>query len=159
MKKISICKTKFLPFDWTLVDDEDYKWLREWRWHTDNKGYVVRRVRRDGKKYVVYMHREIMKTPEGMVTDHVNGNKVDNRRSNLRVCSDGQNKRNRDKSLGFDAPYKGAYWQKQIKRWYSRIQVNGRSIYLGTFSTPEEASTAYNVAAKKYHGKYMRASI
>lgn len=157
MKKIFISKTKFLPFDFTLVDDEDFEWLREWRWHTDNKGYVVRRVRRNGKKYVVYMHREIMKTPSGMVTDHINGNKIDNTRANLRVCTDNQNKWNRGKSYVAKTPYKGAYWQSQIKRWYSRIQVEGKDIYLGTFDTPEQASEAYAKASLKYHGEYAYA--
>ena len=154
MKKIFIGKTKFLLFDFALVDDEDFDFLNKWRWHTDNKGYVVRRVRVGGKKLVVYMHREIMKTPSGMVTDHINGLRNDNRKDNLRVCTDAENKRNRGKTMNNSSGFKGVYWQKQIGRWYSRIMVDNKDIYLGTFDTPELASKAYIKASKKYHGEF-----
>lgn len=159
MRKISICKTKFLPFDFTLVDDEDFEQLNKWRWHTDNKGYVCRRVRADGKKLVVYMHREIMLTPDNLVTDHINGIVTDNRKHNLRICTDGENKRNRGKTKANPTEYKGAYWQTQIKRWYSRIQLDGKSTYLGTFNTAKEAAQAYNQAAVEYHGKFAKLNI
>lgn len=156
MKKIFVGRSKYLQFDFSLIDNKDYEKINQWRWHSDNKGYVIRRVRRNGRKSVVYMHREIMNTPDGMVTDHINGIKTDNRRVNLRVCLDGQNKRNRGASRANKVGLKGVYWQKQIGRWYSRIQLNGKSIYLGTFPTAEAASKAYDTASKRYHGEYAR---
>lgn len=156
MKRIFIGRSKYLQFDFALVDDDIYDYLNQWRWHGDSKGYVIRRVRKGGKKLVVQMHREVMKTPEGMVTDHIDGNRYDNRRENLRVCTDGENKRNRGRAVNNPTPYKGAYWQKQIGRWYSRIQVDNKSIYLGTFGTPEEAAMAYDRAALRYHGEFAR---
>lgn len=156
MKKIFIGKTKFLPFDFTIVDDHRYEELNQWRWHTDNKGYVVRRVRRNGKKLVVYMHRVVADTPQGMVTDHINGLVTDNREENLRVCTDAENKRNRGRTQQNTSGLKGVYWHKQIGRWYSRIMVDNKDKYLGTFDTPEEAHLAYTKASKKLHGKFAR---
>lgn len=158
MRKIFIGKTKFLPFDFAFVDEDDYEKLNQYRWHTDNKGYVVRRVRKNGKKLVIYMHRIVANTPDGLVTDHINGLVTDNRKENLRVCTDAENKRNRGRSRANKTEFKGAYWQKQIGRWYSRIQLDGKSIYLGTFSTAQEAAQAYNEAAKKYHGEFAYAN-
>lgn len=158
-KRIFVGKSKYLQFEFCIVDDEDFEKLNEWRWHSDNKGYIVRRVRRNGRKSVVYMHREIMQTPESMVTDHINGIRTDNRKSNLRICSDAQNKRNRGPAHNNPTGLKGAYWQEQISRWYSRIQIDGKSIYLGTFDSAELASQAYTKAALEYHKEFAWSNV
>lgn len=152
MKQIKLTQGKF-----ALVDDADFEWLNQWKWYCEPHGktfYAVRRSFIDGKKQTIRMHRLIMNAPDNMLVDHKMGNGLDNRRSELRLCTDTQNKYNRGKSKN-KTGFKGAYWQKQIGRWYSRIRVNGKDKYLGTFSTAEQAAEAYKIAAIKYHGEFV----
>ena len=93
--------------------------------------------------------------PGDQVIDHVNGDGLDNRFDNLRVCDQKDNMRNSKKSRNNAQKYKGV--SKHGNRGYqARIGVNGKQIALGTFSTQEEAAEAYNLAAKEYHGEYAR---
>lgn len=137
------------------VDDEDFERVSAIKWHLTN-GYAVHTqyVRYDGKKEIqrpIYMHRFIMGTPDGMDTDHVNSNKLDNRKQNLRVCTRGQNicnrrfKKNSSYSRGT---------RPSGKKWFARITINRKIIHLGTYETIQEAANAYDEAAKKYHGKF-----
>src|SRR3990167_7351351 len=80
-----------------MVDDEDYKYLSQWGWHLHISKFTnyARRVESNPKgSKNLYMHRVIMQTPKGMVTDHINRNGLDNRRKNLRVCTQAQNMAN-----------------------------------------------------------------
>ena len=86
MKEIPLTRGKF-----ALVDDEDYEWLSQWKWYCSTTGYAVRGC----KNRILYMHREIAKTKPGMLTDHINRNKLDNRKENLRFCSHRENMKNR----------------------------------------------------------------
>lgn len=85
----------------TLVDDEDYDWLNQWKWHAmvlreGNLIYASRAVRgADGKQHPLMMHRFILNPPKGVEVDHMNGNALDNRRSNIRLASRAENLRNR----------------------------------------------------------------
>lgn len=157
MKKIALTRGQF-----ALVDDTDFEWLNQWKWYYQphrQTGYAKRTQRIDGKKTHISMHHLVIgKPPIGLVTDHMDCNGLNNQRHNLRFCTDAENKRNRDKTKQNSSGIKGAYWQKQINRWYSRIQVNGKSIYLGTFDTAQLAGEAYNRAAIIHHGEFSRFS-
>lgn len=143
---------------YTLVDDNLFDYLNQWRWTISSQGYAVRRARlRSGKYRTILMHRLIASAPTGMVVDHINSNKLDNRLNNLRVCSQRENSSNR-KSLNKNNThgYRGVRYdgRQPCRPWIAQIMVNRKNIYLYSHKTKEEAALAYNKAAKKYHGKF-----
>ncbi len=137
-----------------IVDDEDFGWLSRWNWYF-NGSYAIRV---DGKK-TVYMHREILKTPKGKETDHIDGNKINNRRKNLRVANRSQNSLNKAASKGKTSRYKGVCWDTEKGKWLAQIQVSGRPRrrvkFLGRFQKEKDAASAYNKAAIELHGKFV----
>lgn len=143
-----------------LVDIEDYDYLNQFKWYAqkckNNLFYVVRNIKKDGKQIKLCMHREIMKTPKGMHTDHINGNGLDNRRNNLRICNSSKNQRNSGKHKNNTSGYKGVFWHNRGKKWQASIGLNSKLKHLGLYSTKEEAAIAYNEAAKKYFGGFAR---
>lgn len=144
VKAIPISRNKY-----TLVDEEDYDFLTQWKWtgHT----YISRKeVGRDA----IYMHRVVMDCPSHLEVDHKNGCKWDNRKANLRVCTRAENSRNRGKSIVRD--YKGVYWNQRARKWSASIKVDRKLVYLGLHQTKAEAALAYNEAALKYHKKFAR---
>lgn len=152
MKAIKLTQNKM-----AIVDDDDFYSLSQFKWCFQNSprgyGYAVR----INKKRLIIMHRLIMNAKEGMEVDHINGNTLDNRRCNLRVCSPPENKRNRKINKGSYSGYKGVDFKKN--RWRARIQINKKSLFLGCFMTKEEAAEAYNIAALKYHKEFACLNI
>lgn len=112
-----------------LVDDDDYVKVANIRWHISSTGYVVWRGKKDGKKLTIRMHRLITQCPKGKVVDHINHNPLDNRKDNLRICTQGENARNR-KSLS-----KGYWYHKQNKNWVVELE----SKHVGCFPIEDEA--------------------
>ncbi len=147
-----------------IVDEEDYEFLSQWKW-CYHFGYAVRTQYFQGDKKdkrirkFIKMHRFILNTPNGMDTDHINMNKLDNRRKNLRVATRSQNQANKKSQINSSSQYKGVGWHKRKKKWTAQISVNNRLIHLGGFSTEEKAALAYNEAAKKYYGEFGRFNI
>ena len=134
-----------------IVDADDYEWLTQWKW-SFNKGYAKRGGRINYKQYHVLMHRLIAQTPAGVDTDHINRNKLDNRRCNLRACSRTLNCLNRDKQSNNTVGFKGVTFHKSNRKFQAQIG-SGRKGYskkrhLGYFKTPQEAYQAYLVAEK-----------
>ena len=101
-----------------------------------DKTYVMRKE--NGK--TVYLHRFIMGTPKGMVTDHINGNTLDNRRKNLRVCTKSENNRNRAGDRNTSSKYKGVSFHKRSRLWHAYINLNGKRKSLGTHKTEKKAA-------------------
>ncbi len=91
---------------YALVDASDYEWLSQYTWHVCASGYAVRIEKRKR----VYMHRQIMDPPKGKFVDHIDGNRANNCRTNLRTCTLGQNMRNRSKHAGATSRFKGVYF-------------------------------------------------
>ncbi len=142
----------------TLVDDDDYDWLMQWKWiaaysPVNNRYYVHRR---DGKNKTIIMHREILNAPKGFHVDHINLDTLDNRRENLRVATNSQNQYNKPLQKNNTSGYKGVTYFKQFGKWVARIRVNNKSIYLGVFDTPEAAADARKIAAIELHGEFAR---
>lgn len=144
----------------TIVDDEDYEWLSQWKW-TAKKGsgryakvYAYRNQKANGTQTHIALHRLIADCPKGLVVDHINGDTLDNRRSNLRICTQKDNARNSSAPINSPTGFKGAVLRPCGKRWQSRIRVDGRMLHLGMFSTLAEALLAYDAAAIHYFGEF-----
>lgn len=154
MYKISIGGERGVGL-YAMVDDADYLKLSRMSWHLKEGGYPATNVKVGHNKYKqVSMHKMIMGTPQGFDTDHIDGNPLNNQRSNLRVCSHSQNVRNRtQKSKNSKTGYKGVTI-RYGKKILSRITVNGKKIHLGYFKNVIDAAKAYNEAAIKYHGEF-----
>jgi len=164
MKKIKLGGNNGIG-KFALVDDKDFEMLNEHRWHCLNKGYAIRKIRVDGKRTALLMHRLIMNTPEGMDTDHIDGNKLNNQKSNLRICTRSQNQMNRGVGKNNWLGIKGVSHHtrtingKTYTYITAHIGVNGKLIHLGHFPTIELASKARNAAALKYHREFGRANL
>lgn len=153
MKYLALTKGKF-----ALVDDDDYDSLSEYKW-TFCGGYAYRVKKIEGKNKKIWLHRFVNKTPDGMCTDHVNGDRLDCRKQNLRTCTYAENNKNakvrKDNAIG----YRGVHWFPQLGKWRAVIQTDGKRKSIGFFDWPSDAAKAYNIAAKKYHGEFARLNI
>lgn len=141
-----------------LVDDEDYEWLSKIRWYAHkikNNIYVIARI----KKEHSYMHRVVAKTPKGMTTDHIDGNGLNNQKSNLRNCLSSENLMNRGKQANNKSGYKGVWWSTRDKKYCAQIKAKGKKINLGSFDDPLDAAMAYDRAAIEFHGKYAKTNF
>lgn len=145
--------------EYTLVDDEDYDFLVQWKWCYHPNGYAIRIERAKINNKVscktVRMHRVVNNTPKEYLTDHINGNRLDNRKDNLRNCTHSENNMNRKSKHGA-SKYKGVSKDNGYKNWRAQIQKDGKVRHLGTFKCEKEAARTYNKAAKELFGEYAR---
>jgi hypothetical protein len=144
------------------VSAEDFDYINQWKWSYDaHNDCAVRSqfIRRDGKKQIsrtILMHSLIMGTPKGKDTDHINGDRLDNRRHNLRICTHKENQRNMGLSKANKSGYKGVSWDNKYSKWVTRIRTSEKYMHVGYFKDRLSAAKAYNEAAKKYHGEFAR---
>jgi len=159
MKEIQLTKGQF-----AIVDDEDYELVSSLKW------YAYKRVHKSGVNY--YAQHKFTKNkkctfmklhtfllgnqPIGFEIDHINGNSLDNRRCNLRVCTHSQNMMNTRKRNNASSKYKGVQWNKHASKFRSMIMINGNNIFLGYFINEDDAALAYNNAAIKLHGEFAK---
>jgi len=116
-----------------------------------NHIYAMRRGP-DGKG--IYLHRLICGANKGQVVDHINGDTLDNRASNLRICSHAENARNQNRQQRNKSGFKGVSWIHRDQRWMASIRTNGKTTNLGTFMSPQEAAVAYDRAASALFGEF-----
>ncbi len=137
-----------------LVDIEDIPKIFNQAWHRfSNRGKIYVRGWDRNRRKKVLLHRLIMDVDnKNAQVDHINGNTLDNRKINLRICNSTQNIRNRPKHSNNTSGFKGVY--KCESKWKVVIGVDGKRIYLGTFNCKQKAALAYNQAAKKYHKEF-----
>lgn len=136
----------------TVVDDDVYEWASKRKWRLSKHGYVSYR---EGEKRIM-LHRLIAQTPEDYITDHINGNKLDNLRCNLRVVTNKQNVWNNGIRNDNSSGYRGVWYRKERCKWQAEIKANGKKYSLGCYKTPEEAAIVYNKKAKELFGEYAR---
>jgi len=150
----------------TIVDDSDHEFLSRWAWYAmpngSGKFYAVRSARlSDGRlrgepQKLIFMHRILAATPEGLVTDHINGDSLDNRRDNLRAVTHTHNMWNRAARADRRSRFKGVTFDKRRGKWAAVIQVNNSPIFLGRFQSEEAAGAAYARRAALEFGQYNR---
>lgn len=146
MKEIILSKNKGI----TLVDDENYEWLNKYKWYLDDVGYARSTIKSKNKR----IHRLIMNEPKDMEIDHIDGNRLNNQKNNLRIVTRSQNNMNRLKVENCTSKFKGVCWNKRDKIWFAQIKINKKRFYLGNFKIEEEAAGAYNKAAIELFGEY-----
>jgi hypothetical protein len=136
-----------------VVDDHWFDFLNQWKWMATNRVGKHYAARGENKKLIL-MHRVITNAPSGMQVDHINGNGLDNRMENLRVCTGQENIRNQALRKDNTTGYKGVTPHK--KKYRAQIYVNGNKILIGVFSDPKDAARAYDEKAKELHGEFSR---
>ncbi|MDD5006698.1 MAG: HNH endonuclease [Candidatus Omnitrophica bacterium] len=158
MKEIALSGKKGIG-KFVLVDDEDFDRLNKYRWCYNGAGYACRGINiGNGKVKPIFMHREIIGTPHGMYTDHIDGNKLNNQRFNIRVCNQSQNSLNRNKQPTNTTGYKGVSIRKtnKYKKFRAHLTAYGKQYDIGCFHTAIEAAKAYDAKARELFGEFAR---
>lgn len=140
-----------------IVDDEDYEYLSQWKWHLHNAyggGMYARRSSSPPNKSSIYMHRVIMKAKKENLVDHIDGNGLNNLRGNLRLCNHAENSRNRKKNKNNTVGYKGVSFDKSHNIFRVDISVEGKRVFVGNYKKQEEAALAYDKKAKELYGEF-----
>ena len=141
-----------------LIDEADYDSIRHWKWSSCRKRHtfvVYRGVLQDGRQRRIYLSRFITQTAPALFVDHKNGDGLDNRRENLRLCRIVENNRNRQRMQSTNTSgFRGVWYQKQNGNWCASMSVNNRHVHIGSFPTPEEAAAAFREAATKQYGEF-----
>jgi len=151
MKKIKLKNDVF-----ALADDDTE--IPE-KWHLDSGGYVIRLTSRNdlndsGRRKIIFLHRLIMNAKNGEIVDHINGDKLDNRRSNLRIVNKSQNAINSKIRIDNKSGFKGVYFDKRNKKWCAEIRLNKKKKFLGYFSNVLNAAEKYKKASLLLHGEF-----
>lgn len=148
--------TKLIPLTqgkFAIVDEEDYVAMSKFKWAAQKSAHETFYAK-SGKK-ILLMHRLIINAPAGIQVDHLNHDGLDNRKINLRLCSNAQNARNARKKLTpCSSKFKGVSWDKLDRKWKASIRFNRKSRTIGRFNTEDQAAIAYNEKAKELFGEF-----
>lgn len=150
MKTIQLTQNKI-----TLVDDEDYEYLSQWKWNafkTKNGFYAARCIWVNKKPKNIYMHRLIMNTEKGLMCDHIDHDTLNNQKSNLRNCTRQQNQLNKNLYCHSKNKYKGMTYHTGA--YTVSVNYQNKRYYLGRFKDEIEAAKAYDKKALELHGEF-----
>lgn len=128
-----------------MVDAEDYAYLSRHRWYMNQSGYAMRNVKIKpgrGNQRQMMLHRELLALPIGdpRQGDHINRDRLDNRRSNLRICTHAQNHQNRKSRAGSSSQYRGVSFHRRALKWAANGTLDGKTHFLGHFDDEQEAA-------------------
>lgn len=141
----------------TLVDDGDYDWLTQWTWYCNYQGYATRTYRNNkGKQVRVAMHRVIMDTPVGLETDHIDFDRLNNQKHNLRIATHSENQRNKRRRVDNKSGYIGVSLDKKYGTWRAQAMKDGKQISVGSYKTAKEAAVARDNYVKSSYGSFVR---
>ena len=136
-----------------LIDDEDIERVSKYSINFGSNGYSVTSLPIQGIRKMVYLHKVILPDiPKGLMVDHINNNKLDNRKCNLRICTNQQNQWNQKKSIRGTSKFKGVNWYKLYSKWVAKIKFNGKKLHIGYFEDEIHAAMAYDLWAKELFG-------
>lgn len=135
-----------------MVDEDDYYKLLGYKWHLDGMGYARIDKRFGGITKTLFMHHVIMGNK--LKYDHIDRNKLNNQKSNLRLCTQSQNCANRPILKKESTKFKGIQWMKSINKWRAKITFNSRQIHIGVFSNEVDAAKAYDKKALECFGEF-----
>lgn len=144
---------------YAIVDAEDYEMLSKYKWSYHRSGYASRNVYSHmlggkEKTKTIFMHRVINKTPKDLVTDHINGDKLDNRKSNLRSVTRSQNAANLMRMPRSNSGYYGVSYHRMTSKWQAYgVYENGKTYYIGIYDTAYEAAQARDNYVKRVFGE------
>jgi hypothetical protein len=141
--------------EFAIVNGDDYGKLMSYKWYlSGSSGNTHRYARSQDRKgeRSYFMHRVILPPPPGMVIDHINGNTLDNRKENLRICTTAQNCANRHLHRTNKTGFRGV--SSQGRHYRATVRKNWKTVYRGVFKTPEEAARAYDINARIHHGDF-----
>lgn len=154
MKEIQLTQGKV-----ALVDDEDFEYLNQWKWHLykqNRNNFYARTVLYKNKKRIgIVMHRLLIQC-DGKIIDHISGDGLDNRKYNIRCCTRSENPINRRINTNNLSGYKGVSYFKVVKKWRAQIQYKKIVYHLGIYEKLIDAAKAYNEAAIKFHGEFAK---
>lgn len=141
-----------------IVDAADYEALSAFKWYALSTGDGFYAAKGSGSRPggVVLMHRLLCAAPSGRQVDHINGQRLDNRRANLRLCTQAQNRCNAGIRANNRSGFKGVSRHSKNAVWVAHVQSGGVTHYLGSFGDKAEAARAYDAAARRLHGEFAR---
>lgn len=159
MKMIWLTKGQF-----TLVDDEDFEYLSQWKWKATkikNSYYATRSVhKKEGKFSTMFIHRIVLNvTDRNILIDHRDGNPLNNQKNNLRPANKSENAANQKARSGCTSKYLGVSWHKPLNKWKVNLQKDKVNRHIGYFASEQDAALAYNNAAKIFHGEFANLNI
>ena len=142
--------------DFTLIDDDLFNELNKYKWRLVH-GYAERREYlsdgKDGFK-TIYLHRLVNKTPYGYETDHVNGNRLDNRKENLRSVTSSQNKMNHRNRKDNKSGFPGVWYDRNRDKWVAELMKDGKKVFMKRFDSQEQAKAARITIEEVYFRDY-----
>jgi hypothetical protein len=147
MKKIHLSGVKGKGL-FALVDDEDFEHLNQFKWHKSAFGYAIRKTQVEGKQKVVWMHRVVNNTKEGLITDHIDRDKLNNQKKNLRAVDHSTNAYNSKLFNTNKSGYRGVCWAKNMNKWRASITKNYEHIIIGYYDNISDAVMARKLAER-----------